>query len=81
MEAPKKVWTKDEPSPAFCRTMDFYPESQVKYIRSDLVAKLEGYAWHIPGCQYTLSNGYNMDGSLKYGDCTCGLTELLKEME
>ena len=51
-----------------------------EYIRSDLVDKLIGYAVHDGDCDAILSNGYNKDGSLKYGPCTCGLSDLIKEL-
>lgn len=74
MEAPKRIWTKDEELPAMCRTADFYAESQVKYIRADLVDKLKGYAVHKYDCRADEApEGVN--------PCTCGLTEVLREME
>lgn len=44
-----------------------------KYIRADLVAKLKGYAVHKYDCRADEApEGVN--------PCTCGLTEVLKEM-
>lgn len=42
-----------------------------EYIRADLVEKLKGYAVHDPHCDYEPGEC----------GCTCGLTEVLKEMD
>lgn len=71
MEAPKKIWTNDVPWPEF---IGYREDSgyNVKYIRADLVEKLEDYVSHSRDCRKLRS----------FKDpCTCGLTELLGEME
>lgn len=71
MEAPKAIfadWTED--CSGTMSRKKRRDEDDTKYIRSDLVDKLKRYSEHGESCAAYLNQ-----------DCTCGLTEVLKEME
>lgn len=81
MEAPSKIWIYMRRFLPYA-LWDQFSDNDIPYIRADLVEKLKGYdIKHKPDCnivQYSLvATEYGLDKP----DCTCGLTELLKEME
>lgn len=73
MSAPKVIWTEHWPEDrkavvAYRRDREM---DDTKYIRADLVDQLRRYAVHENYCKAGRGKG----------PCTCGLTELLGEME
>lgn len=79
MEAPRMIFT-GVGRPWLVNNRRQLPE-QIEYTRKDLVDRLKGYATHIPGCNvYKGQSSY--EGTICHpAPCTCGLTEVLKELE
>ena len=73
MEAPKMIWYSRDCIPMVVELDSKKIEDDVMYIRADLVEKLKGYAGHHGHCVF-------WDREEDEGPCTCGLTEVLKEV-
>ena len=82
MEAPKAIfadWSNGDRTGAMSRRFRRSGDD-TKFIRADLANKLKGYKiLHKPDCK-VVSFHFD-DGPWKESGCTCGLANILKEME
>lgn len=73
MEAPKRIWAFNPPSKHFPGSYLTIKteETDIEYVRADLVERLLTYSGHMGSCKYWNDNKDR---------CTCGFDSLFKEI-